>query len=141
MIRVEDYIGRTDMDCWGLVRAVYQTVGVVLPTYGEFDHRVLEGVAAAVAADAGTPPWSAVSPFPGAETVLDVIVMTGWLKCLDGIKRRATVHCGVVPRPGFVLHTDMGNAVVEVPLDHFTVKGKLRGCYRHDLIGGRGAPA
>ena len=130
-------VGRTDMDCWALVRAVYlEQCGVELPTYGDIDHRELAAVAATLDHDAHREPWFSVAPFPGAEKTFDVVIMTGWLRTLDGVKRRGVVHAGIVSRPGYVLHTDMGYAAVEVPLSHATVRGKLVACYRHAVHGG-----
>ena len=130
------YIGRTDMHCWGLVRDVYTTfLGIELPVYGEVDARELQAVADAVlvgSSHEGT--WCEIKPFPGAERSFDVVVMRGWLPGVDGRLRRGVVHTGVVTRPGYVVHTDMGYAVVEVPLNHATVRGKLVGCYRHAAV-------
>jgi cell wall-associated NlpC family hydrolase len=127
------------MHCWGLVRDVYQMVlGINLPVYGEVDARELHAVAQAVLAGrtkAGT--WYEVLPFPGTEKPFDVVVMRGWLLDVDGKPRRGVVHTGLVTRTGHVMHTDMGYAVVEVPLRHPTVKRKLVGCYRHVAVAGQ----
>lgn len=127
------YIGRTDLHCWGLVRCIYaEHLRVALPSYAEVDYKELVAVANAVAAGTsydGT--WRQISPFPGAERAFDVVVMRGWLPCSDGVKRRGVVHTGVVSRPGHVLHTDMGYAVVEVGLGHMSVKRRLVACYRY----------
>lgn len=132
-----NYIGRSDMHCWALVRDVYETqLGITLPEYGEVDARELQAVADAVGTGAQVKEtWSPVTPFPSAERPFDVVVMRGWLPCSDGKLRRGVVHTGIVTRVGHVMHTDMAYAVVEVPLRHATVRGKLVGCYRHALIG------
>jgi cell wall-associated NlpC family hydrolase len=133
-----DYIGRTDMHCWALIREVFGAhCGITLPTYGEVNARELHGVAAAVSRDASLPPWEPVKPFPGSERPFDVVVMKGWLPVGDSrIRRRGVVHVGVVTRAGHILHTDWRYAVVEVPLTHITVRGRLVGCYRHAAVGG-----
>ena len=132
------YIGRSDMHCWGLVRDVYeQSLGIQLPTYGEVDARELQAVAERVLvgrSESGT--WREVTPFPRDERPFDVVVMRGWLPCSDGKLRRGVVHTGLVTRPGHIMHTDLGYAVVEVPLNHPTVRGKLVGCYRHVAVAG-----
>lgn len=137
------YIGRTDMHCWALVREVLQAhCGVQVPSYGEVDSKEMLAVSAAVGSDAAQDPWHPVKPFPAAERPFDVVVMRGWLSCNDGVLRRGVIHTGVVTRKGFVLHTDMGYAVVEVALSHVTVRRRLVGCYRHrQLYGGGGLGA
>lgn len=126
------YIGRTDLHCWALVVDVYaQCCGITLPAYGEVDAKQMQGVADAVAAAAPSYPWHPVKPFPGGEQLFDVVVMKGWLPTGDGVVRRGVIHTGVVSRRGHVLHTDMGDAVVEVLLSHATVRRRLVGCYRH----------
>lgn len=133
MIWSASYIGRTDLHCWGLVRLVYeQQLGVQLPFYGEVDSNELQAVAEAVADGRERHEiWSHIQPFPGAERSFDVVVMRGWLPCEDGHVRRGIVHTGLITRPGYVMHTDMGYHVVEVPLRHVTVCRRLVGCYRH----------
>lgn len=132
MMWVTPYIGRTDLHCWGLVRLVYEDqLGIHLPFYGEIDSKELQAVAAAVEEGRDRHEvWSQVQPFPGKERSFDVIVMNGWLPS-DGQLRRGIVHTGLVTRPGYVMHTDMGYQVVEVPLKHVTVCRRLVGCYRH----------
>ncbi len=135
---VSAYIGRTDMHCWGLVRDIYaKRLKIDLPSYGEVDYAELRAVSEAVAAGTSFPgTWRPVTPFPGLEREFDVVVMKGWLPCADGVKRRGVIHTGVVSRPAHVLHTDMGYAVVEVPLSHAFVKRRLVACYRHSACGG-----
>lgn len=131
------YVGRADMHCWALVRAVYaEHCGITLPEYAEVNYREMVGVAVAVCRDTCLPPWLNVTPFPGSEQPFDVVVMRGWLPCRDGARRRGIVHTGVITRVGHVLHTDLNYSVVEVPLKHATVRGKLVACYRHEAVGG-----
>jgi cell wall-associated NlpC family hydrolase len=127
------YIGRTDLNCWELVRLVYENqLGIQLPLYGEVDSQELYSVAAAVAeGTAQHETWSSVQPFPGQERSFDVAIMRGWLPCTDGHLRRDIIHTGLITRPGYVMHTDMAYQVVEVPLRHVTVCRRLVGCYRH----------
>jgi hypothetical protein len=111
--------------------------GIELPSYGEIDAQALAAVQRAVGVGADQDPWQPVKPFPGQERPFDVVVMTGWLPDVDGVARRGTIHTGIVSRKGHVLHTDMGYAVVEVPLTHVTVRRRLVGCYRHFVhVGG-----
>lgn len=130
---MSSYIGHVNLHCWGLVRLVYEEqLGITLPLYGEIDSRELQAVAAAVADGCGRHEvWSQVQPFPGMEKAFDVVVMRGWLPCSDGSIRRGIIHTGLVTRPGYVMHTDMGYQVVEVSLKHVTVCRRLVGCYRH----------
>lgn len=132
MTWAEHWIGRTDMHCWELVREIYaKQLNIALPSYGEVDAKALAAVSAAVDAGKGEDPWKPVKPFPGAEQLFDVVVMTGWLGCADGRARRGVIHTGVCTGDGHVLHTDMRDAVVYVPLSHPTVRRRLVGCYRH----------
>ena len=137
---VTPYIGRTDMHCWGLIRDVFSTqLGIELPIYGEVNAKELQAVAeAVVAGTTAQTTWRSVQPFPSAEQPYDVVVMRGWLPSgEDRQLRRGVIHTGIVTRPRHVMHTDMGYAVVELPLSHPTVRGKLVGCYRHvDLVRG-----
>ena len=127
-----DYIGRTDMHCWGLVRAIYaKHCNVELPVYGEVDYRELNAVADAVASGTTVGPWVKVQKFPGDEQPFDVVVMRGWLRCKDGQMRRGIIHTGVITKRSRVLHTNVGYAVVEVALNHISDKNRLIGCYRH----------
>lgn len=131
-----EFIGRTDMNCWALVRTVYaQHCGISLPSYAGLDYREMNAVQQVIGTEAALPPWLPVKPFPGAERQFDVVIMRGWLPCSDGVKRRGIVHAGIVTRTGHVMHTDMEYAVVEVPLAHITVRGKLVACYRHEALG------
>ena len=133
------YIGRTDMHCWGMVREVYQAAfGIALPEYGEIDAREMQAVAEAVlVGKSQTGTWTEVVPFPSNEKPFDVVVMRGWLPVAGGKLRRGVVHTGLVTRRGYVMHTDLGYAVVEVPLNHLTVRSKLVGCYRHVAVAGQ----
>lgn len=133
-----EYIGRTDMHCWGLVRSVYEAqLGIRLVEYGDVDAQEIHAVAEAVAhGRSHSSTWYRVEPFPGGEQTFDVAVMKGWLATPTGDLRRGVIHTGVVSRKGYVLHTDLGYAVVEVGLDHPSVKRRLVGCYRHVAHGG-----
>ena len=131
------YIGRADMHCWALVRTVYaEQCGVTLPEYAEVDYREMTAIAEAVSRDSRLPTWTQVFPFPGTEVPLDVVIMKGWLPCSDGKVRRGVIHAGIITRTGYIMHTDLNYSVVEVPLNHMTVRGKLVGCYRHKVVGG-----
>lgn len=128
---VEKYIGRTDLHCWGLVREVYKNEAQLpLPEYGEVDHKQLLAVAEAVRTESSiNDTWKSVR-FDQAHS-LDVILMRGWLKCPDGTRRRGEVHVGVCTQKGYLLHTDMRDIVVHVPLSHLSVRNRLVGVYRH----------
>lgn len=127
------YIGKRDLSCWDLVRLVFKDrVKIILPAYGEIDHKQLDEVEQAVSdGRTANDVWLPVIPFPGGEKPLDVVVMSGWLKDANGHTRRGIVHTGVVTQPGFVLHTDLGDEVVEVPLRHPMVKRRIVAAYRH----------
>jgi cell wall-associated NlpC family hydrolase len=130
------YIGRSDLHCWGLVRRVFEEqLGINLEVYGEIDPKELHAIALAVLNGTSDPrqTWATISPFPGAEKVYDVVVMTGWLP-IEGTPRRGVIHTGIVTRPGYVMHTDMRDAVVEVPLSNSRIKRRLVGCYRHAVL-------
>lgn len=129
------YVGRTDLHCWGLVCSIYREYGgIELPEYGEVNSKEMQAIAGVVGKSSNEHPWYSVTPFPGTERSFDVVVMKGWLPCEDGVNRRGVIHTGVVTRRGYVLHTDMGYAVVEVPLGHPTVRRRLVGCYRHWML-------
>lgn len=131
------YIGRSDMHCWSLVCDAYAShLGITLPKYSDVDAEEMWSVARAVGEHAYVHPWYSVTPFPGGEREFDVVVMKGWLPCADGIIRRGVIHTGLITRLGHVMHTDMQHMVVEVPLNHVTVKRRLVGCYRHSVGAG-----
>lgn len=137
------YIGRTDMHCWALVRAIFaEQRGIQLPEYGDIDAGELDAVARAVQEGRSySATWYRVDPFPGGEEPFDIVVMKGWLPGLDGVVRRGVIHTGVVTRKGHVIHTDVGYAVVEVSLSHPMLRRRVVGCYRHVSHGGGGGGA
>lgn len=136
MTWASEYIGRSDMHCWGLIRKVYEDqLGIGLEVYGEIDSKELRAVAEAVlnGTSGYQETWKSVDPFPGKERAYDVVVMTGWL-AVEGVPHRGVIHTGIVTRTGYVMHTDMGDAVVEVPLSNSRIKRRLVGCYRHAVL-------
>lgn len=115
--------GRTfsGVDCWGLVRLVYQTeLGIVLPDHAEISPSDLRRIARMIDADKDAEIWQSVD---AAEIqAFDVVVMSQY-----GGNRNA--HVGLITTKKKLIHAEIGCGVVVVSLDHLTVKERIK-CYR-----------
>lgn len=116
--------GRTleGCDCWGLFRLVYaERLGLHLPSYGDTPAAdlvaVTEAMSAGVAAD---------------ERWLQVLEP----KEYDGVLMRAygardPGHVGVMVDRQRLLHVEKKTAACIVPLDHYSVRSRILGFWRH----------
>lgn len=106
--------------CWSLVRQVYaDQLGVTLPEYGEIEASDLLRVARAMDAGQGDDGWIEVLE----PQEYDVILM----RSPRGNGR--VVHVGVVAGGG-CLHVEQSTATCLVPLQHFSVAGRIKGFRR-----------
>lgn len=123
-IPYEEY-GRTQLgaDCWGIVRLILtEQAGLDLPE-NPIDPTDGSGIERLIGEHLG--PWNVI--IPGDEQPFDVILMSGcYGKGFD--MRRATMHVGLVLRPGIMIHStsNTGAAVIE------RYRERLRG---HDIMG------
>jgi cell wall-associated NlpC family hydrolase len=114
---------RTGLDCYGLVRLVWQEqAGFAMPRFDEWDRRqeVLAREAKA---------FAAVSK--GQERALDAVLMNADL-LIEGSSgsrkwQRRPVHLGVIAAPGFVLHIEEGRLSCVEPLNDLDVAEIYRG--------------
>lgn len=119
-IGIEYGEGEGQMTCWSLVRAVYQDqLGVTLPEHGEVEASDLLRVARAMDAGQSSDGWiEVVTP-----QEYDVILM----RAPRGNGR--VVHVGVIAGGG-CLHVEQSTATCLVPLQHFSVAGRIKGFRR-----------
>jgi hypothetical protein len=109
------------VDCWGLVRLVYETeCGILLPSYGEISAEDLTKVAKEVASESSQEPWHPVTKIQ----LFDVAVMH---------RRVAPVHVGIVAAldPIRLLHVERATLTVFLEVTHPTIKFRHAVYYRH----------
>lgn len=122
-----DYVGipykingrdRDGIDCWGLVRLVYQEqLGVEIPSYAGYytDDKDHEGMATAF--DEGLPDWESVSTPQEFDSI--------WLRIL-GID----CHTGIMLSNGRMLHAMIGADSCIVDISSRAWQRRVIGCYR-----------
>ena len=119
-IGVEYGEGEGHFTCWSLVRQVYfDQLGIALPEYGEIEASDLLRVARAMGDAQESDGWIEVME----PQEYDVILM----RAPRGNGR--VVHVGVVAGGG-CLHVEQSTATCLVPLQHFTVAGRIKGFRR-----------
>ncbi|ADZ70129.1 C40 family peptidase [Polymorphum gilvum] len=117
-----DYLdlGRTakGVDCWGLVRLALAAHGIEVPSYAGAYGSTAERAEIAALIDGAKPDWHRVA----SARELDVVTFR---------RGRLESHCGLVVRPGLMLHVSEGKAsCIESYLDdHWT--RRLTGFWRH----------
>lgn len=123
-----EYIGRPfgtgpgEVTCWSLVREVYAAkLKIDLPEFGDIDPRDLVRVAREMRSDRNTSPWRE-PPRPG---VFDVVLMR------SARGGRAVCHVGLIADVRGVLHAEEASGTVLVPIDHFTIRGRIAGYRRY----------
>lgn len=114
--------GPGQVTCWSLVRRVYaDQFGVDLPAYGEISARDLVRVAREMTAGAARECWiEPATAQPG-----DVVLMR------SARGGRAVCHVGVMADAHRVLHAEEATGAVVVPVDHFTIRGRIIGYRRY----------
>lgn len=119
-IGVEYGEGEGHFTCWSLVRQVYlDQLGISLPEYGEIEASDLLRVARAMGDAQESDGWIEVME----PQEYDVILM----RAPRGNGR--VVHVGVVAGGG-CLHVEQSTATCLVPLQHFSVAGRIKGFRR-----------
>lgn len=110
-------------DCWGLVRLIYRReLGITLPSYGEISARDLIAVSRAVTFGHNGSAWQAVQN--GAGRAFDVVVMAYPGKRIVG-------HVGLITGAGDVLHTEHSSASVVIPINHWSIRERIKCMRRH----------
>jgi len=112
------YIGKpyADFNCWQLVRAAYRDVlGIDPPHHSDISASDFRAVARGIDAEAAL--WAEAD----GSRPLDVVLMR---------KHRLPIHVGVITRPGWMLHTEKETDAVHVPIDRFSVRGRIVGFRR-----------
>ncbi len=105
------------LDCWGLVRQVYQReLGVELPSYSGYESS-LDGDAFAAAFDQESAAWNTVS----TSQEYDV----AWCRIV-GIE----CHCGIILGNGKMLHAMQGQDVCIVSTSTPAWQRRILRCYR-----------
>ena len=109
-------------NCWALVVQVYADQrGIALPSYGDVSATDLMRVAREIERGQARETWVAVD----APEPMDVVLMR------SARGGRPVCHVGLILAPNLMLHTELGTAAVTVPLDHFTVRGRIAGYRRY----------
>ena len=117
-------------DCWGLVVLVFRhQAGMDLDAFTAIESTDGATVQMVITREAAK--WHPVSP--GNETGFDVVVMRSIFEH-NGRAGAADMHVGVVTAPGWLLHTQAKVGAMHVPLDHPSVKQRIRAIYRHRLL-------
>jgi cell wall-associated NlpC family hydrolase len=114
-------------DCWGLVRmAIMHRCGVDLPSFGEIDADDLRAVHRAMAGERDRGTWrEAENPAD-----CDIVLMRGTFDGTDGRLKGGATHVGCCVDGTHLLHTERGIGATLVPLNHWTVKGRILRFYR-----------
>lgn len=121
---------RPAVDCWGLVRLVLmECCGIEVPGYGDVAAADLMAVALRISAQSAVDPWTPVT----APRAFDVATMTGRHRSAGG-SHLVVAHVGVVVDAGRLLHIEAASGAVVVPLDHPTIRPRLRGFFRHRVL-------
>lgn len=117
--------GRTfeGVDCWGLVRLVYQhELGIQLPSYTEDYESAEHGESAGAAVRQYSQEWLNIER--GKEQAFDVVVIN-----LKG----HPMHCGVVVRPGVMMHILKDSRVTMESFEGMLWKKRVHGIYRYPV--------
>lgn len=114
--------GPGEVTCWSLVRRVHaEMFGSDLPEYGDISARDLVRVAREMEAGAARECWIE----PDGRAAGDVVLMR------SARGGRAICHVGILVRPDRVLHAEEATGSVLVPVQHFTIRGRIAGFRRY----------
>jgi cell wall-associated NlpC family hydrolase len=130
---LDEYVGlpfkdkgrdRSGLDCWGLLRLVYQEkAGLTLPAFVE-SYVTQEDTAAVAALIAGhSDGWREVAE-PTVKP-LDAVLMLQY-----GVER----HIGVVVKRGLVLHVGLGGASRIEPYNSMRLRRRVSRFMRHEAL-------
>jgi cell wall-associated NlpC family hydrolase len=112
--------GQGEVTCWALVCRIYRDqLGISLPSYGEISAADLMRVARAMRAGADDG-WITI----GTPRALDVVLMRG---AQGG---SSVVHVGVMVDGVRMIHVERAAAAAVVPINHWTVAGRITGFRR-----------
>jgi cell wall-associated NlpC family hydrolase len=115
-------MGPQDVTCWSLVRRVYaEQLQIDLPEFGDIDPRDLVRVAHEMRRGRDSCIWHE----PDRPGVFDVVLMR------SARGGRAICHVGVIADVRRVLHAEEASGAVVVPIDHFTIRGRIAGFRRY----------
>lgn len=114
--------GPGQVTCWSLVRRFYaDEFDIDLPEFGDIDPRDLVRVAREMRrGDEGLIWREAASPVTG-----DLVVMR------SARGGRAVCHVGILAECRRVLHAEEDTGSVLVPVDHYTIRGRIAGYRRY----------
>ena len=114
--------GPGQVHCWSLVRLFYdEQFGIDLPEFGDIGPRDLARVAREMRDGADATCWrEPASPVTG-----DVVLMR------SARGGRAICHVGILADCRRVLHAEEATGSVLVPIDHFSVRGRIAGYRRY----------
>lgn len=127
------------LDCWGLLRVVYRDeIGIVLPDYGEIYSTQLIKIVRAIdqALSDSVGPWKPI----GRESlkVYDVVYMTAQYIDQDKKPHMAAMHVGIISEINHgvpsILHTQKPYDSINIPASHATVRNRIKGFCRHELL-------
>ena len=116
---------RAGVDCWGLVRLIYQEqFGVTLPSYAEAYRTTAdaEEIGALVRKVTATS-WESV-PLPEAR-LGDVLMLR---------VRNQSMHCALVLTPPSFLHIQRGSDAVVERWDAWNWSKRISGVFRHEAM-------
>lgn len=114
--------GVGQVTCWSLVMRVYaEQLAVLLPAYGEISARDLARVGRAMAHGSAEECWLEINE----PDEFDVVLMR------SARGRQAIVHVGVMVDATRILHAEEATDTVVVPIDHYSVSGRIAGYRRY----------
>jgi cell wall-associated NlpC family hydrolase len=114
--------GPGEVTCWSLIRAIYaRHLEVDLPGYGDISARDLMRVARQMETGKDGERWCE----PSRPGVFDVVLMR------SARGGRAVCHVGLIADVARVLHAEEATGTVIVPIDHFTIRGRIAGYRRY----------
>ncbi|HYN37894.1 MAG TPA: NlpC/P60 family protein [Rhodospirillales bacterium] len=127
---------RSGCDCWGLVRLVYaQRANLILPAYANdySDESDGNGIGRCVDVARASNVWRRVDGTPQA---FDVAEMLSVLRSRSGWSY-PSLHVGVAPAPGWLIHTEIATGVRLVRLDDRSLGKRIAGFWRHRSLDAR----
>lgn len=115
--------GPGQVTCWSLVRMFYaDQFGIDLPEHGDISPRDLVRVAREMARGADA---ALVWREPQVPVTGDVVLMR------SARGGRAICHVGILADGRRVLHAEEDTGSVLVPVDHYTIRGRIAGYRRY----------